>query len=297
MGQLRQLNLWSEWECVDAPDIPIAKKTKQEIFEDYEAFVAKFRKDAPKTTDDCFTPQPVYDAVLDWLCTKVDIAGRCIVRPFYPGGDYVNFEYPENCVVVDNPPFSILADIVRFYLQNKIDYFLFAPGLTIFSSTPAGNCDIIIKTPIIYANGATVATGFKTNLFPGVKIVLAPSLDREIHLVCNPVKPKRPELPPPVVNSATLRKFVRGEEDLAIKNNECHHIRALDARKEKPIYGTGYIIAAQISDKLYKNNPEFVKEYTIPLSERELKILQNLNKEYDNNQKENKAARQNKARG
>lgn len=180
MGQLRQLNLWGEWEYVDAPDIPIAKKTKQQIFEDYEAFVAKFSKDTPKTTDDCFTPQPVYDAVLDWLCTKVDIAGRCIVRPFYPGGDYVNFEYPENCIVVDNPPFSILADIVRFCLQNKIDYFLFAPGLTLFSSTPADNCDIIIKTPITYANGAKVMTGFKSNLFPGVKILLSSSLEDKI---------------------------------------------------------------------------------------------------------------------
>lgn len=196
MGQLKQLNLWGEWEPVDTPATPIAKKTKLEKLEDYEAFIAKFDKDAPKTTDDCFTPQPVYDVVLRWLQAKVDITGRSVVRPFYPGGDYINFEYPENCVVVDNPPFSILAEIVRFYLHNKIDYFLFAPALTLFSSTPAGNCDIIIKTPVIYANGANVATGFKTNLFPGVKILLAPSLDREIYLVFNPVKPKRPELPP-----------------------------------------------------------------------------------------------------
>ena len=185
MGHLRRLNLWGEWEYVDAPDIPIAKsiaKSKQEIFEDYEAFVAKFDKNAPKTTDDCFTPQPVYDAVLDWLCSKVDITGRCIVRPFYPGGDYINFEYPENCVVVDNPPFSILADIVRFYLQNGIDYFLFAPGLTLFTSTPADNCDIIIKTPITYANGAIVATGFKSSLLPGTRILLSPSLDDKIRL-------------------------------------------------------------------------------------------------------------------
>ena len=27
--------------------------------ETYEEFVAKFKKNAPKTTDDCYTPQPV----------------------------------------------------------------------------------------------------------------------------------------------------------------------------------------------------------------------------------------------
>ncbi len=295
MGQLRQLNLWGEWEYVDAPDIPIAKKSKQEIFEDYEAFVAKFSKDAPKTTDDCFTPQSVYEAVLDWLRSKVDVAGRCIVRPFYPGGDYVNLEYPDNCIVVDNPPFSILADIVRFYLQNGIDYFLFAPGLTLFSSTPASNCDIIIKTSITYANGAQVATGFKSNLFPGTKILLASSLEDKIRLAVSKNKSDKrsPVYPPQVVSSALLRKFVVGE-DLEIKANECHYIRTLDAQQKTTIFGNGYIVATQISDKLFNKCPEFIKVPTISFSERELKMLQKLNEEYDNNQKESKATRQNK---
>lgn len=50
------------------------------------------------------------------------MGGRPIVRPFYPGGDYINFDYPADCVVIDNPPFSILAQIVAFYAKRGIDY-------------------------------------------------------------------------------------------------------------------------------------------------------------------------------
>ena len=39
--------------------------------ETYEEFVAKFKKNAPKTTDDCYTPQPVYEVVKEYaLCPR-----------------------------------------------------------------------------------------------------------------------------------------------------------------------------------------------------------------------------------
>ena len=57
-----------------------------------------------------------------------------VVRPFYPGGDYESLVYPDNCVVIDNPPFSIVSQIVRFYLKRGIKFFLFAPYLTLFSA-------------------------------------------------------------------------------------------------------------------------------------------------------------------
>ena len=92
----------------------------------YDEFVEKFK---PKlTTDDCFTPQPVYEAVKNWACREYGIDERQIVRPFWPGGDYENFEYPEGCVVLDNPPFSIMIKICRFYNERKIRFFLFTPA-------------------------------------------------------------------------------------------------------------------------------------------------------------------------
>lgn len=74
--------------------------------ETYEEFVDKFKP--KKTTDDCYTPEGVYDAVREWVASEYGINASDIVRPFYPGGDYRAQDYTGK-VVVDNPPFSILA--------------------------------------------------------------------------------------------------------------------------------------------------------------------------------------------
>jgi len=44
--------------------------TREEIFRDYEAFIAKFERMAAKTTDECITPPEVYCAVIEWLETE-----------------------------------------------------------------------------------------------------------------------------------------------------------------------------------------------------------------------------------
>lgn len=100
--------------------------------ETYEEFVDKFK---PKlTTDDCYTPDMVYNAVKSWTIKEMGWEGRPVVRPFYPGGDFENFDYPANCVVIDNPPFSIVSKIAKFYKERGIDYFLFCPILRVFLS-------------------------------------------------------------------------------------------------------------------------------------------------------------------
>ena len=75
-------------------------------------FVYKFR---PKTTtDDCYTPPAVYDAVKNWVNENLlDLTGWFILRPFRLGGDYLRENYPDGSVVIDNPPFSIYSQIVR----------------------------------------------------------------------------------------------------------------------------------------------------------------------------------------
>lgn len=94
----------------------------------YEEFIEKFK---PKlTTDDCATPERVYDAVLGWVVKEYGIDPKRVLRPFWPGMDYQQQEYPEGCVVVDNPPFSILSKICEWYLNRNIKFFLFAPSLT-----------------------------------------------------------------------------------------------------------------------------------------------------------------------
>ena len=134
--------------------------------EEYQEFLEKFK--LKKTTDDCYTPAPVYDAVARYVEQQYGLDRANFVRPFYPGGDYRNESYPEGCVVVDNPPFSILAEILRFYDSKGIKFFLFAPTLTLFSSSSASTCTALPCTlAVIYENGASVNTSFLTNLERG----------------------------------------------------------------------------------------------------------------------------------
>lgn len=98
---------------------------------EYDAFVAKFK--ARHTSDDTFTPENVYNCVRDWAVRKYRLEGAAILRPFWPGGDYRAADYPEGSVVIDNPPFSILSQVVRFYNDRGVRYFLFCNGLTAFS--------------------------------------------------------------------------------------------------------------------------------------------------------------------
>lgn len=149
-------------------DTVMARKSRREIHEDYDGFVAKFKP--RKTTDDCYTPQPVYDAVLGWLRENADIEGREIVRPFWPGGDYEHYDYPDGCVVVDNPPFSIFTQVCRFFQSRNISFFLFAPHLTLLSPVDMNWTGIVCDARVTYENGACVDTSFASNLFGDIRI-------------------------------------------------------------------------------------------------------------------------------
>lgn len=130
--------------------------------ENYDEFVNKFK---PKlTTDDCYTPPKIYSVVLDWVKKYYGVNER-IIRPFNPNDDYKKYDY-SNAVVVDNPPFSILAEIIDYYLDNNIKFFLFAPALNSFEYLAKNRkvCILPIDVNITYENGARVSTGFITNL-------------------------------------------------------------------------------------------------------------------------------------
>ena len=134
----------------------------------YEEFVEKFK---PKlTTDDCMTPPEVYDTVRDWVCEEYGIDQAGIIRPFWPGEDYQTQDYPEGCVVLDNPPFSILSTIIAWYQERGIRFFLFAPTLTAFSGRKnlMDVNHIVCDCDIEYENGAIVHTSFVSNLTRGI---------------------------------------------------------------------------------------------------------------------------------
>lgn len=83
----------------------------------YEEFVEKFKP--KKTTDDCYTPQWAYDVVSEYVAKKYNLNPANFLRPFFPGGDFERENYPPEAVVVDNPPFSILSKILRFYEEHN----------------------------------------------------------------------------------------------------------------------------------------------------------------------------------
>lgn len=205
----------------------------REAGDGYAEFVDKFK---PKlTTDDCYTPPKVYDAVLGFVRTIADIESAEVVRPFFPGGDYQDLgQYPKGCVVVDNPPFSILSKIIRFYCRNGIRFFLFGPGLTLFT---AADCDvtyIISDSNIEYENGAKVRTGFITNLVPDLRIWLCPELRDAIEDAQDGEdKTKRGFVyPDNIVTAATLQTIVKRGVELKIRKRSCRYVGNSESFKQ-----------------------------------------------------------------
>ena len=216
---------------------------------EYAAFIDKFNP--KKTTDDCYTPANIYDVVRDWAVNKYDLQGREIVRPFYPGGDYERAEYPDGCVVLDNPPFSILSKICRFYAARRIKYFLFAPSLTLFSTNAGLSNYIVAGADITYENGATVKTGFVTNLGSDV-VTLAPDLCAAIKKendenTKTPVQLPKYEYPDNVITAALLQKIVQRGVGFSVPRTDAVFIRALDHQREskKAIFGCGFLLSAR----------------------------------------------------
>ena len=242
---------------------------------EYADFLAKF--DAKKTTDDCFTPPAVFAAVHQWAAAEYRLQGRRIVRPFHPGGDFLAFEYQPGDVVLDNPPFSIIAKIRRFYDEHGIDYFLFAPSLTLFSIMAPTM--LVVDETVEYANGAKVATSFITSLEPHTRVRTAPALAQALRAV-RPAKAALPKYvyPDNVRNAALLGRV--SSVDFRIPVNECEIIPALDSQRDagKTIFGYGIIMSAAKAAELKAAELKDAVEYTEwSLSPREQRIIERLN--------------------
>ena len=246
--ELKQLDLFGEEVR------PKAKYVQGQVGkDDYGEFTEKFK--AKLTTDDCYTPVEVYEAVLGWLREKVDIEGCNIVRPFWPGGDYEAYDYKEGDVVVDNPPFSIFARILRFYQSRGIRFFLFGPQLTLFSSSSSSSSLTYIPCActVEYANGAKVNTGFISNLFGDVFAMSAPDLRKRIKEAQEKAKGNgsvslpRYEYPPEVLTSTMLGYLSTHGMEFKVMRDEVSPVplSALAAQKAvgKAIFGKGWLIS------------------------------------------------------
>ena len=287
-----------EWG-VDIPDMVLddGSETEEEILErkkkefdekmaagelseddpEYQEFLKKF--EAKRTTDDCYTPELVYDAVAEWICAEYGTNRTNFVRPFYPGGDYQNEKYNPTDIVVDNPPFSTLVEIVRFYAENNIKFFLFGPSTAILSySNVHGVTCICTGVGITYDNGALVNTSFVTNLDDGqIAIKTSHSLYKKIQKADEEVRrslhkeiPKY-SYPDEVVTAAMLNKYSKYGVEFCVKKAESVFIRELNSQKGsgKTIFGGGLLI----SEKAAAEKAAATKW---PLSDREKEIVRNL---------------------
>ena len=258
--------------------------SRQEGNDEYNAFLDKF--EIAKTTDDCYTPDIVYDAVAEWVAEEYTADRAKFVRPFYPGGDYQKEKYAAGAVVVDNPPFSILSEIVRFYSANGVRFFLFAPSLTLFSSAASENCTAITAGVIItYENGATVNTAFLTNLDDkNIRARTAPALTKRVQEAADEYSrelhkelPKY-SYPDNVVTSAIMCRWSKYDIDFQMPKAESENIGALDAQKEtgKGIYGKGYLLSDRMAAE--RAAAERAAAIAWPLSDREHEIIKELNR-------------------
>lgn len=224
---------------------------------DYYEKWLEHMEERPSTTDDCITPEAVYEAVLDWAKHEYGIGpGTRILRPFWPGRDYQQEDYGGDCVVIDNPPFSIISQIVRWYEARGVKYFLFAPGLTLFNV--AKDFDnvghVIIHDSVEYQNGAKVATGFITNLSDAL-VHVSPQLNRAVletqkqERSNNAQKArKRIAWPDEIINAATLR-MIAPYTELKIGRNECARISKPD-NSQSTIYGGGMLVSERIAARI-----------------------------------------------
>ena len=195
-------------------------------------------------------------------------------RPFYPGGDYQSEDYTGK-IVVDNPPFSILAEIQDFYKERRIPFFLFAPNVTCFSKGRRSTA-VCVGAGITYENKAKVLTSFVTNLEEGTVARTAPDLYERIKVADDENTkgnslPKF-EYPPQLVTAAMLSKLSKYGQSFRLMDADCSDkISALESQHETGdvIFGGGFLIskkaaAEKAAAKVWK------------LSEKELEIIRSL---------------------
>ena len=246
---------------------------------EYQAFCEKFKP--KKTTDDCYTPEPVYEAVRDYVCDRYGIDPEKIVRPFWPGADYTAAEYPEGCTVLDNPPFSILAQIVRFYCRERIRFFLFCPALTALYHVTAETTVLCCGADIVYANGANVITSFVHNLGGEYAVESCPELYDILKAVCDKLRKEKTKslsklvMPPEIITAAKVNWYTIHHTPYALRRGEFVKVRKID-NYPSGIFGGGLLLSERAVAE--RAAAERAAGQVIELSEREREIQRMISK-------------------
>jgi hypothetical protein len=266
----------------------VAAMVQEHQEKQYQAFVEKFQE--AKTTDDCYTPPEIYNAIAEWVAGEYGISREHFRRPFRPGGDYQAEEYPAGCAVVDNPPFSILARIVDWYLAHDVPFFLFGPTLTLLGLMKKPErkekiCIILIGNQITYENGAVVQTSYVTNMdryAVRIEAAFRARLEAINEALTRATKKHHPkyEYPDHVLTGKDYY-LARWGQTLRIRHEDCVAISELDAQKEqgKSIFGGGLLLSERAAKEKAEKELAADRRAAVTkwhLSEKEWETIQNM---------------------
>ena len=254
--------------------------TFADVNPEYAAFLEKFK---PKlTSDDCFTPPNIYEAVRDWACAKYAIDPAAIVRPFWPGADYERFDYPEGCVVLDNPPFSRMSAILRFYAARRIRFFLFSHAMTLFKPVEGVNY-VAVGVTITFANGAKIPVSFATS--EGEFLVeTAPELRDALEAIdkANAAKGKRHvtklALPAACLTAMGAAYLSAHHTPYRLKRSDAMFIRRLEGLPGG-LYGGGFLLSEKAAAE--KAAAEKAAAVVVGLSAREKALPKSLGVQHE----------------
>lgn len=291
-----------EWEEIERKKAEFEAKMKAgELDEDdpeYQEFLAKF--EAKKTTDDCYTPEPVYEAVADWVANQYGVSRANFVRPFYPNGDYQREKYKKTDIVVDNPPFSILTQIIDWYNARGIRFFMFAPYLTVIGSCAHRCTALPVGCDITYENGANVKTAFVTNMEdPRIRAKSAPTLYRNVQKANDQYRKSiRKNLPKyeydkHIMTFLQFHQYSRYGMEFELREEESAVVGQLESQKQakKAIFGKAYLISDNVLKQRSVNDQLKIERErdeqnrraaeipdVWPLQQKELDIIEILNR-------------------
>ena len=260
---------------------------RQEGNDEYNEFLDKF--ETKKTTDDCYTPDNVYDAVASWVEKEYGVSRSKFIRPFYPNGDYKKEKYQDGCAVVDNPPFSILSEIIKWYCENGIRFFLFAPTLTLFTAVGTDVTYIPTGIQILYENGASVNTSFITNM-DSVRLYISAELFERVNTVNEEneraVHKELPKYsyPDEVVIAARIFTLARYGQSLRVPKNECIYKNRLDSQAAagKDAFGGLFLLSERAAAEraaAERAAAEQKERQAWKLSEKEWEIIRSIGKD------------------
>lgn len=274
--QAKQLDLFGDAPTARAGRCGFSRSV---VFHDYESYIKKFTKKNELTTDDTYTPQDVYEAVVAYVDSIYPLKDKQILRPFFPGGDYENADYPVGGVVIDNPPFSMFTQICKFYCKRDIPFFLFGPGMTIFSVLKYCSV-VIINHSITFSNGAKVRINFATNLIGDTWVTTAVSLNEAIGR-CPSQNPKKNltkyRYPAELLSVSDFQSIANGYADFSVSRQEAVVVRDLYLhQKKKVLFGNHLLVSKAAAAKAAAARAAAAKAIPIELSEREQELVKHL---------------------